>query len=452
MTLSEQEARIRRVMQWFGPARFGLFHHWGLFTGGGNTYAGPRNRPLAYSTIREFEAAAPEPAVFAKNIIATALRARARYITFTVVHSCDGWAVMYPTKVPGFLNIATRDYIGALVEEGARSGVKIILYVPGSMGHWDSVGGPWVGECLRSPEGYGAGLRALVQELVARHGTKIAGFWLDGLMWQFGDLPALIHRLLPDAVVAVNGHTRFNARDMDVSTTEFLSNRTEPPYNRPGGLIKPIEWVGCLPPRKDFNEDIPTCNDWWHGALPYTDGHAAECAYLQGLENYQRDPLFWIREMLCSLGLRGQWNYTMGLGPMLDGTVPEEFKPMIGAMESFMSWAAESIFETTGGEGSGLLAGWCNDGAFCTVTVSLKDPTVHYIHVTGAPKNDCLRVQTNFRSVQSVENLRTGEAISFTQNGAVEITPKSWTEVAEHGAAVFRVILEPLVSRERQAR
>ena len=80
MNLSEHEARIRRVMQWFGPARFGLFHTWGLFTGGGNTYAGPRNRPLAYSTIREFEAAAPEPAVFAKNIIATRVLTRVIWI------------------------------------------------------------------------------------------------------------------------------------------------------------------------------------------------------------------------------------------------------------------------------------------------------------------------------------------------------------------------------------
>jgi hypothetical protein len=127
---------------------------------------------------------------------------------------------------------------------------------------------------------------------------------------------------------------------------------------------------------------------------------------------------------------------------MLDGTVPPEFEPMMTAMEAFMAWAGESLADTTGGEGSGLVPGWCNDGAFCTVTVSLKDPTVHYIHVTEAPTTGVLRVQTNFRGVRRVEDLRTGQPVPFIQNGALKITPASWADVATYGAAVFRVVME----------
>lgn len=440
--ISGHDERVRRVMQWFGPARFGLFHHWGLYTGGGSTCNGSCTAPLTHPTMAAFEAAAPAPEVVAGNLMATARRIKAGYITFTVLHSCDGWAVMYPTKVPGFVHVATRDYIGALLAAGARAGVKIILYMPGGMGHWETKGGPWVGECLRTPEGYAAGLRALVREMATRYGAQIGGFWLDGLDGQLSDLPLMMHDLLPDAVVMVNNFTRFQVASMDVCTTEFLAEKPYPLYNRPGGLAKPIDWLNdMLPPMKDFNEDIPTCNDWWHGALPYTDW-VADWAYKQGRDVYVRDPLFWIREMLCSLGMRGQWNYTMGLGPLLDGTVPPEFRPMIAAMESFMSWAGESVAGTTGGEGSGLVPGWCNDGAFCPVTVSLKNPSVHYLHVTEVPTTGHLRVQTSFRAVKSVEDLRTGQAVPFVQNGALEITPGSWADVAEQGAAVFRVVME----------
>jgi hypothetical protein len=94
------------------------------------------------------------------------------------------------------------------------------------------------------------------------------------------------------------------------------------------------------------------------GGLPRRDsGSFTTGAYRQVTGNYQRDQLFFVREMLCSLGMRGQWNYAMGLGPMLDGTVPPEFEPIV-------------------------------------------------------------------------------------QNGALEITPASWADVATYGAAVFRVVME----------
>jgi len=351
---------------------------------------------------------------------------------------------MYPTAVEGFIHISTRDYVGAVLAEAAKRKLRVILYLPGSMGHWDSDGGPWVEESLRSPEGYAEGLRQLVRELVARYGEQIAGFWLDGLDNLLFDLPALMHEILPDAIVMVNNFTRFNVPEMDYATTEFLSATPDPLYNRPSGLTKPIDWIGgMLPPIKDFNEDIPTCNDWWHGAPPYNEEWLRAYAYRQGTGHYENDPHFWIKEMLCSLGVRGQWNYTMGLGPLLDGTVPPQFAPMIKAMESFMSWASESIYGTTGGEGSCLVPGFCNDGAFCAVTRSLENPALHYVHITTAPEKTYLRIQTDFSAVKSVCNLRTGGAVGFTQNDALEITPDHWDDVSSQGAMVLRVEFHP---------
>lgn len=67
---------------------------------------------------------------------------------------------------------------------------------------------------------------------------------------------------------------------------------------------------------------------------------------------------FLVRQMVSSLGQKRQWNYAVGLGPRIDGSLPEMLRPAIENMGRFMSWASESIYDTTGGEGSPLNPGW----------------------------------------------------------------------------------------------
>src|ERR1700722_10096962 len=110
---TEYQKRQDRVSQWYAPARFGLFCHWGLFTGGGDSST-DEPQPFCYNTVTEFEAAARDPDLIASNLVATAKEMGARYITFTLLHSCDRHAVMFPAKTPGFKLKATKDYIGAL--------------------------------------------------------------------------------------------------------------------------------------------------------------------------------------------------------------------------------------------------------------------------------------------------------------------------------------------------
>jgi hypothetical protein len=50
--------RLRRWNQWYGPARFGLFYHWGWNTGGGSsTEVAAWQKPFQHATIADFEAA-----------------------------------------------------------------------------------------------------------------------------------------------------------------------------------------------------------------------------------------------------------------------------------------------------------------------------------------------------------------------------------------------------------
>src|SRR5580658_2106560 len=68
----EYQERQERVSQWYAPARFGLFCHWGLFTGGGDSST-DEPHPFCHNTVAEFEAAS-DPGVMASNLVATAKR------------------------------------------------------------------------------------------------------------------------------------------------------------------------------------------------------------------------------------------------------------------------------------------------------------------------------------------------------------------------------------------
>lgn len=432
---SEYLARQQRVSKWYGPARFGLFYHWGLYTGGGSSESGEFNRPMRYDTVADFEAAAPAPQQLAANLVALAKSAGAKYIIFTLLHSCDRFAVMYPASVDGFLVKTSKDYLGALVDRCHQEGIRLILYFCGGPGdHWNTPGGPWLAEECRDEQGFAAALRDMVAELAERHGSKIAGFWIDGITAGSWSLPEYIHSLLPDAIVAVNNQTRHAAPGMDMGTTEFVSGPCDPPYNRPSGLIKPHPQWSIMPPKRDYNEDIPTCNGWWHGSPYQTEADLLVNPYVQ-------DPTYLVRQMISSLGQRRRWNFALGLGPTIEGKAPATFRPMLDHLSSFMSWAAESVYDTEGGEGSVLNPGWWNHGGFGSITVSTRDPRIYYIHVTTPPAVNRLAVQNNGELFGETSDLRTGKPLRLENKGCLEVFDLDWEDVHRYGAKIIKATL-----------
>jgi hypothetical protein len=118
------------------------------------------------------------------------------------------------------------------------------------------------------------------------------------------------------------------------------------------------------------------------------------------------------------------------------------FQPMLDNLHRFMAWAGEAIYGTIGGEGALLPPGWFAGDGFLSVTVSLDDPRVHYLHVTTAPSLDRLSMQQNGCTVQSVTDLRTGQPHRFAMHGCLDIYDVDWSDVAEYGAKVFKVVIE----------
>ena len=126
---------------------------------------------------------------------------------------------------------------------------------------------------------------------------------------------------------------------------------------------------------------------------------------------------------------------------MIDGKFPPSLEPMVESLHSYFAWAAESIYNTTGGEGSALNPGWWNNGAYGSVTVSRSNPALLYIHVTTAPTADNLRVSNNGYKIASITDLRTGAPVPFVDRGALVIQNRDWSDVETFGDKVFKVTL-----------
>ncbi len=427
----EYQERQERVSQWYAPARFGLFCHWGLYTGASNDNANVTH----YNTIAEFEAAADNPNAIASNIVATAKMMGARYITFSLLHSDDRHAVLFPAKTPGFKVTTTKDYIGALAARCHEEHIPLMLYLCGGPDHGFE-GGDWLDESMRNEKKYVEATKGLLDELAARCPGEIAGFWIDGSP---SDLPAYMRQHFPGCIVVHNNDDYFgwgstSDPNIDYGTTEFLTGPADPDYSRPSGLVKThVRW-GLLPPDRDYNEDIPCVGTWWYTSRgPDVDGYQNS--------RYAKDPTFVVRQMVSSLGQRREWNFALGVGPMIDGKLAPSLQPMVQCLHNYFAWAAESIYDTVGGEGSALNPGWWNDGAYGSITVSLKDPTVLYIHVTTAPDADHLRVPKNGYKIASVVDLRTGSPVQFDDIGVLLLQNRDWLDVKTFGDMVFKVTL-----------
>ena len=453
-------ARLDRLSGWYLPGRFGLFFHYGPFTGGGSA-ADDSREPIAFPTPEAFEAAAPEPRLVARNMAAAAADAGARYAILTVCHTCAGHTVLYPTERPEFLHRTRRDWVGAFLSECRAAGVKPMLYLPGDANNWNNPQtGPNVApDVARDPARFAAATAALLDEMRARYGDAPAGFWLDGgLPPTFRTVPARIRALWPRAVVVANGASELDCDDIDMGTTEILGNpRTFlPPYDRPGayrffangsrdgrdavasgasgasggGAPGVNRWNGRATPQSDFNEDVPSPHHWWfHGD---DEEIMPEC---------EADRFFLLRTMLCSLGRRGRWNFAPGIGPRLDGTLPPRLKPQLDAIRDFLAWAGEAVYGTRGPAGTFLRAGWTElrgGRAFYAATVRLDDPSVCYALFTETPSGRVL-VDTSGFEPRRATDLRTGRELPFRMGAGPIFESGPWDDVAARGAAVVKL-------------
>ena len=435
---------LARAGKWYLPSRLGVFYHWGLFTGGGCRAKTKYAKPLAYATPAAFEAAAPDPVPVARNFAASARLMGAKYTILTLWHTCGGHMAIYPSALPEFYNKTTIDYVGPYLDEAKKAGLRALLYFPTDCNNWDfdpehPTIDPKVAR-LDSVE-FNEFLCRVLDELKSRYGEKIDGFWIDGgFSRTTAKIPDRIHALWPDAVVVGNNVTDFRV-DVDVSTTEVcLAKDIRPDYCRPEAF-RSIGSFGSAIAQRDLNEDDLTIGGWWYSG---ENNNGTDLRRLLGC------PQLFVRRMVSSLGQRGRWNCTIGIGPRIDGTLSPQMMPIIENLRRFLAWAGPAVYNTKGPAGTFFDPGYAGAlngrtyAAFYSVTQSLGDPNVFYALVTetnaepGKREKNRSIFQTNGRCPRRVTDLRTGREYAFTTPYGVMIDDIDWSDIETFGATVLK--------------
>jgi alpha-L-fucosidase len=354
---SETPAERDSRMGWWRDARFGVFVHWGLYSGLAGTWDG---KPVATSggmewiqqrvgadtdtyARRAIPLFKPAPG-FAREWAKLAKDAGARYVVFTTKHH-DGFA-LHDSRVSEFDagSVLQRDLVKEIVEALRAEGLRIGYYHSVIDWHHDQY------EYARSrqlphplkerpyPNGardhrrYLDYLRGEVNELVSNYG-QIDILWWDysaqdfqgDEAWRAFELMSLVrtrqprilmnNRLfrIPEAGWKSMG-TEGYAPSLDPKHGDFITPEQHiPPTGMPG-----VDWETCM-----------TMNTTW--------------GYSEHDHAWKSDETL-IRNLVDVASKGG--NYLLNIGPKGDGSVPAESVRSLRAIGAWMRTNGESIYGT----------------------------------------------------------------------------------------------------------
>jgi alpha-L-fucosidase len=299
---------------WFFKKRFGMFIHWGLYSIPGwheqHQWRGRIER-TEYSKISErWNPDKFNPEVWLDLLEETGME----YICITTKHH-DGFC-LWDTKLTDFNTMNTpykKDIIAMLAAACHRRNIPLCLYY--SIADWNNPNYPNNGrhhELLPQRQDrpnwnkYMKFLKAQVYELCSNYG-EIHGFWWDMNVPEYKDLSInqTIRRLQPNAVINNRG---FDDGDFGTPERDFEKDDTIS-FNKPTEACQSVG-IESWGYRKD--EDF------------YTDSHL-----IRSIDRY-----------LCR-----DSNYLLNVGPMSDGTIPEESIEILKRIGSWYNSVKESFVD-----------------------------------------------------------------------------------------------------------
>jgi len=338
---------IPDAIRWFADARFGMFVHFGLYAlvGRGEWVMYNENIPRA-----EYEKLANQfnPHRFdAKEWVALAQDAGARYITVTAKHH-DGFC-LFDSALTDWKITNTpfrRDLIGELVDACHARDMRIIFYYSQPDWHHPNfVHQPGAFKDLNPPpkngtpdwDRYVEYYIGQVRELCTNYG-RIDGIWFDGShktekQWRGREVYETIKTLQPTAVV--NDRARYG---------DFFAPERHLPEDLTGYLFEACESIS------------PT--SW--GYQGDTASHSAP----------------YLIQSLVKMATAGG-NYLLNVGPAPDGTIPSVQAERMRLIGAWLAKFGEAIFGTAAGP------------AFTdsTLRATRRDRTV-YLHLLDWPATD----------------------------------------------------------------
>jgi alpha-L-fucosidase len=387
-TPAQRDAR----MAWWREARFGMFVHWGLYSGLAGTWQG---KPVATKGGMEWiqqrvkadtatyaQAALPKftpTPGFAREWARLAKDAGCRYLVFTTKHH-DGFG-LYASQAGDFNAGAKlhRDLVQEIVAACRAEGLKVGFYHSVIDWHHDHYayaqskqlphplkGAPYPNGS-RDHSLYLTYLHRQVRELVSNYGAVDILWWDYSAQdfqgdeaWRATELMKLVRTAQP-AIVMNNRLYRTPEAGWKSMGTEGYTPQLDPRF---GDFITPEQHI---PPTGMPGVDWETCmtlNTTW-GFSDHDHAWKSDATLIRNLVD------------IASKG----GNYLLNIGPKGDGSIPAESTASLRAIGAWMKRNGEAIYGTQASPFASLPWGRCTQQKIGAGATRL------YLHVFDWPKD-----------------------------------------------------------------
>lgn len=397
VTSSSDAARHDANMTWWREARFGMFVHWGLYSGLAGTWEGKpvgtrggmewiQQRVKADTDLyarRAIPLFKPKPG-FARQWARLAKEAGCRYLVFTTKHH-DGFA-LHDSRISDFDagSVVNRDLVKEIVDACRAEGLRVGFYHSVIDWHHDQYA---YGESKQLPHPlrgkpypngsrdhakYVEYLHAEADELVSNYGSVDIMWWdyssvdfQGDRAWRAFDLIKAVRAKQPN-IVMNNRLFRIPEAGFTGMGTAAISPELDPKF---GDFITPEQHIPATGmPGVDW-ETCMTMNTTW-GFSQHDHAWKSNSVLIRNLID------------IASKG----GNYLLNIGPKGDGSVPQESIAAMHAIGRWMKANGESIYGTTASPFENL--GWGR----CTQKQLGNGKTRLYLHVFDWPADGKLVV------------------------------------------------------------
>ena len=424
----ESPAQRDARMSWWREARFGMFVHWGLYSGLAGTWEGkPVGKTGGMEWIQQrvkadtdtYAKAAlplfkPTPG-FARAWARMAKDAGCRYLVFTTKHH-EGFG-LYASQAGDYNAGAklNRDLVKEIVEACRAEGLRVGFYHSVIDWHHDQYcyaksqqlphplkGKPYPnGE--RDHAKYVDYLHAQVNELVSNYGNVDVLWWDYSAQdfqgdeaWRSTDLMKLVRAKQPGIIMNNRlfrtreaGWTSMGTEGFHAQLDPQFGDFVTPEQHIPATGMPGIDWETCM-----------TLNTTW--------------GFSEHDHAWKSDETL-IRNLIDIASKGG--NYLLNIGPKGDGSVPEESVKSMKAIGAWMKSNGEAIYATTASPFEKL------DWGRCTQKKLADGNTRLFLHVFNWPSDGKLVVPTLANKPLKAALLVGGKALDVSGGeGPITIT------------------------------